>query len=418
MSTTFQTFEGVLTAGLAQVPADLTYRIYGSNMADGADYEIDRSEVFAARQPVNETKLLVSYEDDPEGVDGNSGAIDTNSENTQPCYGAVVMYDLLYLLKQGSLYYTQDSSGDEPAQWGVHEVSNKAGACGVNAYDSGEEWILMANRNGVYLFTGGEPQKISQEIQQVWDALNWDAGQSIWVRNDVEKRIMRIGVPMPTPNFWLPDAPVNATPAFPNVILKCSYEGASTGSAIADADPIHKTFYGDILAEELERKWSIDQIPCPYADFITQPNGEDAPLLYGNGIGNSKIYILDQTNDDGKEIPWRYTTYGFGSDKDVQKAPALGPVRKRWSFLVLTIVVSVRTAVKLYSNRVDGTTQYTVPNGIQPTAGDNDIERPLNIPGNRVYEEFSSGGLDSTMDLSQVVMIGTKDVFNAIRGLD
>lgn len=416
MSTTMQTFSGVLTVGLAQVPSDLTLRVYGSNMADSADYEVDRLEIFPTRQPVNETKLLVSYEDDPEGVDGNSGAIDTNSENTQPCYGAVVMYDLLYLLKDKSLYYTQDSSGDEPSQWGVHEVSNKAGACGVNAYDSGEEWILMANRNGVYLFTGGEPQKISQEIQQVWDALNWDAGQSIWVRNDVAARKFYVGVPMPTPNFWLPDAPVNATPAFPNVVLICCYEGDSSGSELADADPIHKTFYGDILAEELERKWSIWQIPCPYADFITQANGENAPLLFGNGIGNSKIYILDQTNDDGKEIPWRYLTYGFGSDKDVQKAPALGPGRKRWSYLLATVAGAGNAVVKLFSNRLDGGTTYTVPGGMNLTADDFDRERPLNIPGNRVYVEFSSGGLDSTMDLSQVTMIGTKDVYNAIRG--
>src|SRR6185437_4435549 len=46
MSTTMQTFSGVLTTGLAQVPSDLTYRVYGTEMGDGADYEIDRTEVF------------------------------------------------------------------------------------------------------------------------------------------------------------------------------------------------------------------------------------------------------------------------------------------------------------------------------------------------------------------------------------
>lgn len=418
MQTTMQTFTGVLTAGLAQVPSDLTLRIYGTDMADGSDYEIDSSEVFTTRQPVNETLLLVSYVNNPEGVDGVSGAIDTNSENTQPCYGAVVMYDLLYLLKDRSMYYTQDSSGDEPAQWTVHEVSNKAGACGVNAYDSGEEWILMANRNGIYLFTGGEPLKISQEIQQVWDALNWSAGKSIWVRNDVQERKFYVGIPLPTPNFWLPDAPANASPSFPNVVLVCSYEGQSSGSEVAGADPLASTFYGDVLAEELRRKWTIQQIPCPYADFITQANGEDAPLLFGNGISNSKIYVLDQTNDDGAEIPWRYLTYGFGSDSDVKKQPALGPGRKRWSYILATITGLSKAAVKFYSNRLDGGTQYTVPGGMTLTADDFDRERPLNIPGNRVYVEFASGGIDSEMDLSQLTMIGTKDTFNAIRGTE
>jgi hypothetical protein len=413
LSTTFQTLSGVLTTGLAQVPSDLTYRIYGTNMGDGADYEIDRSEVFTTRQPVNSTLLLASYVANPEGVDGVSGALDTNSENPQPCYGGVVMKDLLYLLKENSLYYTQDSSGDEPADWGVHEVSNKAGACGVNAYDSGEEWILMANRNGVYLFDGGEPQKVSQEIQQVWDALNWAAGKSIWVRNDVAARRFYIGVPLPTPNTWLPNAPVNAAPTFPNVELMCSYQGSSTGSAIADADPVHKTFYGDILAEELERKWSIQQIPCPYADFITQQNGEDAPLLFCNGIGNSKVYILDQTNDDGAEIPWSYFTYGFGSTKDVDKNPALGSGRKRWSLWRAKMVGAGTAIVKFYQDNIDAavSTANTYSIALDQTG---DLRgSSCNATGYNVYAEVSSGGIGSEIDLSIFNIAGTRDVFSA-----
>jgi hypothetical protein len=417
MTTTMQTFDiALVRTALSVVPSDILLRVYGQTMAAGADVEIDRVEIFETLLPVNNTRLLVSYVGDPEGVDGSSGAINTNNENSQPCFGAVVMYDLLYLLKDRSLYYTQDSSGGEPSEWGVHEVSNKAGACGVNAYDSGEEWILMANRNGVYLFTGGEPQKISQEIQQVWDSLNWAAGRSIWVRNDIASRKFYVGVPLPTPNFWLPDAPVNAAPTYPNVILACSYEGQSSGGELVGADPLASTFYGDILAEELKRKWTIWQIPCPYADFITQQNGEDAPLLFGNGISNSKVYVLDQTNDDGAEIPWRYVTYGFGSDKDAQKFPALGPGRKRWSYLLATITGAGSAVVKFFSNRLDGGTTYTVPGGVTLTTDDFDRERPLNIPGNRVYAEFSSGGIDSEMDLSQLTMVGTRDVYNAIRG--
>lgn len=416
MATSMKTFTGTLTAGFITVPTDLLIRVYANQIGPNADIEVDWIEIFPTRQPVNDTQLLVSYVGDPEGVDGVTGLLDTNSENSQPCYGAAVMYDLLYLLKDRSMYYTQDSSGNEPADWDVHEVSNKAGACGPNAYDSGEEWILMANRNGIYVFNGGEPQKISQEIQQVWDALNWSSGRSIWVRNDVSSRKFYVGVPLPTPNFWLPDAPVNAAPAFPNVVLMCSYEGQSSGSEVVNADPLSSTFYGDVLAEELHRKWSIQQIPSPYADFIMQANGEDAPLLFGNGLGNSKIYICDQTNDDGAEIPWRYLTYGFGADSDVKKFPALGPGRKRWSYLIARIIGAGNAIVKFYSNRIDGTVQYSVPGGMTLTDGDNDRERPLNCAGNRVYVEFSSGGINSTMDLSAMTMIGTKDTFNSIRG--
>jgi hypothetical protein len=413
MSTSMQTFTGVLTPGLAQVPSDIVLRSYGTNMAVAADYEIDRIEVFTTRQPVNNTLLLASYVGDPEGVDGDSGALDTNSENTQPCYGAVVMYDLLYLLKDRSLYYTQDSSGDEPSQWGVHEVSNKAGACGVNAYDSGEEWISMANRNGAYVFTGGEPKKISQEIQQIWDAINWDAGQSIWHRNDVAGRKLYYGIPLPTPNFWLPDAPENAAPTYPNVVLMCSYEGQDSGSDVTDAAPVRDTFYGDLLAEELHRKWTLQQIPCPYADFITQANGEDAPLLFGNGISNSKIYILDQTNDDGAEIPWRYVTYGFGNDKDMQKAPLIGTGYKRWSLWRAQILGALKCIINFLPDNIDtpvlpGNSYSLTLDQVADLRGS-----AANAFGYQTYVEFKSGGVDSTIDLSMLQMGGKKDTFSA-----
>ena len=37
----------------------------------------------------------------------------------------------------------------------------------------GEEWVVIARRTGLYLFDGGDPVKISQEIQPTWDATNW-----------------------------------------------------------------------------------------------------------------------------------------------------------------------------------------------------------------------------------------------------
>jgi hypothetical protein len=233
-------------------------------------------------------------------------------------------------------------------------------------------------------------------------------------RKDVESRTTYIGIPLPTPNFWLPYAPENAAPAFPNVVLICNTVGQGTGGAIADADPIRDTVYGNLIAEELHRKWTLWQIPSPYADFITQQNGSDAPLLFGNGLGNSKIYAVDATNDDGVEIPWRYTTYGFGSDDDAKKMPALGSGRKRWSYLIASITGIGSAVATFYSNRLDAQTKYTTTMDL--TADDFDREQPLNIPGNRVYVEFASGGINTSMDFSQLTMVGSKDTFNSLTG--
>jgi hypothetical protein len=512
LSETYKTVSGALLVSTATIPAGLLINIQATVIANGADVEIDRIEPFPTLTPILTTRLLASYAFDPEGVDGESGAIETNSENTQPCYGAVVMYDLLYLLKDRSMYYTQDSSGDEPDDWGIHEVSNKAGACGINAYDSGEEWIVTANRNGVYVFTGGEPQKISQEIQQVWDTINWGAGQSIWLRNDVQERKIYIGVPLPTPNQWLPDAsptsglvtivsiqgsqaehavlsriqvtfkqtpppmtvdqtyvfsglttytnlngktltPISVfgnqvsfnlieggtfgpfsdtgqaviTPGIPgsqSVILMCSYEAQSSGSSVIDADPLAATFYGDLLAEDMKRKWSIWQIPSPYADFITQQNGEDQPLLIGNGVSNSKIYALAGTNDDGAEIPWRYVTSGFGSDGDVKKMPALGSGLKRWSLWKSRMVGSGSVILKMILETLTPQPTPTNAKGAALATRQNTYTIQLdqradlrgsacNARGNIVYVSMESEGVDSTIQVSQFTMGGTKDTYNA-----
>lgn len=494
---TYKTVSGALLVSTATIPPALLLNLEATAIGNGADVEIDRFEIFPTLTPVNTTRLLLSYAFDPEGVDGSSGAIETNSENTQPCYGAVVMYDLLYLLKDRSMYYTQDSSGDEPDNWGIHEVSNRAGACGINAYDSGEEWIVTANRNGVYVFTGGEPQKISQEIQQVWDAINWDAGQSIWLRNDVQERKLYLGIPLPVPNFWLPDAgtflyiasvvsarigtsviwnvvvtfktippsivprqiytfaglenfvalngitltPISVSgndvsfkgsllgnfsgfdtgqavikpdlPLSPNVILMCSYEAQSSGSRVIDADPVAATFYGDLLAEDMKRKWSIWQIPSPYADFILQQNGEDQPLLIGNGLSNSRIYSLSATNDDGMEIPWRYVTAAFGTESDLKKMPALGSGVKRWALWKSRMVGVGNAIIKIFQEKLDSYVPAT--NSYSITLDDRADLRgsSSNARGNLVYVNIESGGIDNAIEVSQFTMGGTKDTYNA-----
>ena len=134
---------------------------------------------------------------------------------------ATVLYDTFYGMKGwsgtapgSSLYSLQESSGFEPADWNEPEVAQRSGgACGPFAWDGGEQWFVGASRAGLYLFVGGQPGKICQEIQPIWDALDWkDASSvaSISVDVNLKERRMLIGVPMVTPNFWLPYAPPSA----------------------------------------------------------------------------------------------------------------------------------------------------------------------------------------------------------------
>jgi len=69
----------------------------------------------------------------------------------------------LYFVKEHSLYVTQDDGTNEPSLWAIAEVSRKVGTPSVRGVGIGEDWVVIAHRTGLYIFSGGEPIKISQE---------------------------------------------------------------------------------------------------------------------------------------------------------------------------------------------------------------------------------------------------------------
>lgn len=375
LNTTLATYTstGLLTVPFSTVPADLQLQISAVQLGAGADVEIDRVEVFPTAIPVLTTKVFGSYANDFESVDAVSGAVDFISENQQPVNGAVVMYDTFYALKDSSMYSLRSQPNLEPAQWDEPEVAQRAGACGINAYDFGEQWIVEACRNGIYLYEGGQPGKIMQEIYQIWDAINWSAKKSIWVRNDVTGRRLFVGIPLPTPNFWLPEAPTNANPQLPNVVLMCNYQGLDTGREIQAGPQMHTTMFGSLNAIDMRRKWSIWQIQSPYAAFVK--TAHDQAFYICNGQDNSKVYALDPAaaTDDGAPIDGLYTTAGLPTDAQREKIGLMdGNTRIGYIDMVADIagVLQVRFLPNVLLGPNDSTVGYnpwTVPGGFAGT---------------------------------------------------
>jgi hypothetical protein len=454
MTTNMATFTGTLLVNaFTSVPSDLLLRLYASNIPYEGDVEIDRIEIFPTLQPINSTQVYGSYVDNPEGVDGVTGPMGLNEQNTQPVNGAAVMYDLLYFLKESSMYSSQDSPNDEPADWAVHEVSNRVGAIGPNAWDYGEEWLVTACRNGVFVFNGGQPAKIMQEIWQIWEAINWAYGNTIWLRNDIVNRKIYIGVPMAVPNQWIPNPRMpNTNPTQPNVILVCNYLGLDSMGALADSPQVHTTMFGTLNATDMRRKWSIWQIPSPYADFIQRGNQygyvdqNSAPLVLGNGVASLRCYQfgpapsgsypagLNPSFDiDLGAIPALYTTYGFTNTAKAQQNPLLGMHRKRYSYMQALLEGQTYSGnpmtVKMLANTLsaDAAHTYTVPNGILLTApSQEEYERPLNAVGQRVFAQFAvnqpvngqaNTGEAGWFSLSRLIMVGGADAWAPIRGI-
>ena len=431
LSTDLNIFSGtLLTTALPTVPSGLMLQVSASSLGAGADVLIDRVDIYPTEIPVLGTAVYSSYAGLPEQIDAVTGKVVFESENQQPVNGAMVLYDTFYGLKAwsgktpgSSLYSLQKASDLEPADWDEPEVAQRSGgAIGPLAFDSGEQWFLGASRSGLYLFVGGQPGKITQEIYQVWDAINWKAGQSIWVKVDLNVRRIYVGVPMATPNFWLPNASVNANPTSPNVILTCDFRGLDSGEELKQYPQMHTTMFGTLNAIDMRRKWSIWQIPAPYANFVQTAN--DVELYICNGRGNSRVYQLDSeaTTDDGIVIDSLYTTAGLPGAEKRSQMPQLGKNRVRMGYMVATLESAGNIQARLYANRLPGpgtppVASWTVPGGFTPGKPYNDdAEASLNFAATRTFLELRQNDGLGGFSLSNLALFGERDAWNQLRG--
>jgi len=421
---------GIFTGNVSPI---LQLRMSVQNMGVGADVLVDRIEVFPTLFPYLKTEVYGSYINKPEWVDasGDGGIIDTSTENPQTCYGAAVLRDSMYLLKTSSMYVTKDNPNSEPGGWSLNEISNRVGACGINAYDVGEEWIVTACRNGIFGFTGTSPELINLEILQVWNAINWNAGHTICLRNDTENRRILCAVPLPTGTSpegvptatiqWLPYAPYNPAPLTPNVMLVLNYQAIGSFEELMHDISVHTTMYGSLAAPDMRRKWTIWTIPTPYMGAVLRANLVENTLMVCNGIASSKIYQFDinATSDDGSAIYGLYTTYSFVNAQKAVTMPILGMHNKRYTVLQFNAQGEGGMNVKMYPNDLNARYPLTVPLGLPYGISlsypvNDDYVRPINIKGQRVFLEFSTYEVGAWFELCKVLITGKQDNWSPI----
>lgn len=428
MTSNMQIFTGLLLTQAQEfgtVPTDLLLRVYLENSADGTNVELDRVEPFPTLEPVFATSFTGSYASNPQGFDSITGPTGPN-QNQQAIRGGAVMFDLLFALKEGSIFSTSDNGVTEPAFWNWKEVSPKVGTIGINSYDYGEDWLVTACRPGIYFFNGGTPIKVSQEIQTVWDAINWAAGASIWLRNDVVNKRVVCGIPLPTgPGTvayrYMPEMPANAAPTTPNVVLAISYRELNSGMAFAETGPIKTSYSGRILSPEPARKTSWWNIRSPYADFIDRGNNR-APLFFCTGYGDSKVFALEPDTgdgDDGDPINGHYFTYGFVKP-DMADAKGLGLHRMSLGYFTTLATGVGDLNIWVYPESPPVTPEDEPPfvlDSIPLTLqSKGDLESDANITANRFFIRYGTNKLGHKFRLSKVVASMSPDAWSAIRG--
>ena len=431
MGVTMSVFSGTLLTSVftSVVDPQLSLRVRVTGMGIGADVLIDRFEVFPTLFPYLKTEVYGSYINQPEEIDasGDGGIIDTSTENPQACFGGFVLRDQLYLLKTSSMYSTRDNPNSEPGGWSLNEVSNRVGICGINAYDVGEEWAVLACRNGIYGFEGTEPELINLETLQIWQQINFNAGNTIVLRNDTENRRILCAVPLPTGYSpegvatgtvtWLPFAPYNPAPTTPNVILVLNYQALGDFKELMASIGTHATMFGSLANPDMRRKWTIWQIPTPYMGLVTRANLLDMPLYFGNGIDSSKIYQLndDQLSDDGVAINGLYTTYGHVNAVKAATLPIFGMHTKRYTVLQANLAGAGNCQVRLIPNDLFARYPYVVPGGITLNSPENDdMFRPVNCKGQRLFLEFSTNAVGAWFQLDKTLLTGKADGWSSL----
>jgi hypothetical protein len=269
-----------------------------------------------------------------------------------------------------------------------------------------------------------------QELWNLWECINWNAGNAIVLRNDIVNRRLYCAVPLPTGTSpsgvatktvqWLPDAPYNPAPTTPNVILMLNWQGLNSFEELVNAPEAHVTMFGKLAALDMKRKWTIWNIPTPYLGWVTRQNLNQIALFVCNGIESSKIYQFDddQLSDDGAAINGDYCTYGFVNTAKAQEIPLLGMLEKRYQMMQVTSSGSGYMDCTLYPNTLAAKYPYTIPglNGSFTLSSEemNDFNRPLNLKGQRVFVEFSTDAVGSWMEIDRLLLSGVMDAWSSL----
>jgi hypothetical protein len=379
--TEYQEFTASLFPSRATIPADLQLRVYADGVPgpNGESFYVDNIEIFPSNAAENNSVVRASRNSDPESYDGVEGLVEIAVNNGQAIRAAFVIRNLLYFAKERSLYVTADDGTDEPALWSVEEVSNSVGTPSVHGVGIGEDWVVIAARSGLYYFDGGAPQKLSQEIQPTWDAINWQYGSTIWVTVDTQHKRIYVGAPM-------------RSATVPNQILMLDY---SEG-------------FGDPLASPVRsRKWAPWSVTANCSAMIERANGT-AALFLGNGVSNGEIYqpVEGQLSDDGAAINSFYGT-AF-----LSRTGATG--RDLFGYLTLYAMGAGTLSVNAFA---PGSATETLLGSLALSSpAPQDLELMSNVTAERIAYQFGTNAVGAWFSLTKFVPWAKPSPWTLIRG--
>lgn len=400
--TSYIEFEGELTPAQATIPTDLQLRVFAEGTPTAAEFFlIDEIEIWPSDRELNPSTARVSDPDDPEFYDGVTGLISVAQDNGESLRAVFVIRDILYFVKERSLWATRDDGIGPPSTWTVEEVSPVVGTFSPHGVGLAEDWVIIAGQEGAYFFDGGRPLKLSNEIDAEWRRIHWKFSHKIWVIVHVEEERFMIGYP---------DSRTVPTMEEPDRIWMMDYQ---------------EGFQSPLGNNGVGRHWTPWEIPANSAAMTERGDARVAEAFYGSNGGplgtTNPGKILNQPivgagglssglfrSDDGIPIDAFYRT-AFLSHTQFSG---------RQLFAYLTAYAYGNGTLDLEMIRPDESIVpvrgFTLP-GLGVLAR-KDFERQINLLSERVSFRFGTDLFDEWFTVSKFVPWSQASPFDFVRG--
>ncbi len=365
----------------ATMPSTAVLRISVTGNAT-AVVTLDELSCIYTAKPYNDTTFSVSYILSPESIDNITGIMGATADPA-PIMDTGKLRDDFYWVTQTRLHRTKDLDSTGPSGWSINEVADKCGAATMQSMISGQSWLCWVAQDGARLFDGGQPIKITQEVQATWAKINPNALTAIWAVNDSDNRRIYWGVPL-------------GTSTQTNKIFHMDYRFAETASEIEDRGAIRVSPYtGKMLVIELSRKFCQWNIPATAGGFLTTSTGKVPCFSDASG----RTYFLDPLrlhDDDYGTIPAYYVTSPFVPG-EIEQQLQLGQDRHLYTFMALFLYGTGKITVTPLADALDNPWPargpYTMSQDPQRM-----MEIGLNVAANRCFFKFSATPIAPSLD--------------------
>jgi hypothetical protein len=400
--TSYTEFEFELTASLTTIPTDLRLRVFADGTPTSAEFFlIDEIEIWPSDRELNPSTARVSDPDNPEFYDGVTGLISIAQDNGESLRAVFVIRDILYFVKERSLWATRDDGIGPPSTWTVEEVSPVVGTFSPHGVASAEDWTVIAGQEGAYFFDGGRPLKLSNEIDAEWRRIDWQRSHLLWVINHVEEQRFMIG---------FPDTRTIPTNNEPDQVWMMDYQEGF-------GDPLRNNGKG--------RHWAKWQIPANSAAMVERGFSRTATAYYGSNGGPSgtqnvgEILAQDIVGAGGLSSGLRRTDNGVVINAFYRTAfLSHTDFAGRQLFAYLTTYAYGNGTLDIDMIRPDESVVpvrgFTLPGlGVNQRK---DLERQINLISERVSFRFGIDVLDESFTVSKFVPWSKASPFDFVRG--